>query len=148
MDSSEIPTIEAACALIVRPWDGRILTVSRRHDPKAKGLPGGKKEARDKTLLVTAGRELNEETGLVMRPDTAVMLYDAPCADIVKGTVSRSVTYYVPHWTGTPASTPEGMVEWSTWEEVVFGPFGAYNAELAKRYREHMRQRGRTVVTR
>lgn len=54
----------AATVLIVND-DGDVLAVSRRDDPNDWGLPGGKHEDGDETLLVTALRELREETGLL-----------------------------------------------------------------------------------
>lgn len=53
----------AACVFIVND-DGMILAVSRKDDPNKWGLPGGKHESSDETLLHTALRELLEETGL------------------------------------------------------------------------------------
>ena len=53
----------AACVLIARP-DGKLLSVSRGHDTKDWGLPGGKVERRE-TLPEAARNELREETGVV-----------------------------------------------------------------------------------
>jgi 8-oxo-dGTP pyrophosphatase MutT (NUDIX family) len=128
-------TPEAACALIVRP-DHKVLCVSRRDDPNAHGLPGGGREPFDATLLDTALRELWEETRIRGEKAGAIKLHDAPCADLKKGTVTRSVTFYIPAWSGLPRSVEEGRVSWRPWEDIVFGPFGEYNADVAKRYRE------------
>lgn len=52
----------AACVLVVSS-DGRVLAVSRKHDPNAWGLPGGKVDFGE-LPIEAARRECQEETGL------------------------------------------------------------------------------------
>jgi ADP-ribose pyrophosphatase YjhB (NUDIX family) len=57
--------------IVVRRQDGRILIGERRSDATpSQALPGGKPEANE-TMEDCAIRELAEETGLSMRPDSA-----------------------------------------------------------------------------
>jgi 8-oxo-dGTP pyrophosphatase MutT (NUDIX family) len=111
----------AVCALIFRE-SGKILGVSRKDNPNAFGLVGGKVdpgETPEEALI----RETKEETGLDVikykkifeRTDGDFKCFTYLCA--VKGEIG---TY------------EKGVVKEVTWDELFNGPFGKYNRELHK----------------
>jgi ADP-ribose pyrophosphatase YjhB (NUDIX family) len=127
--------IEAACTLVIAPTgEERILCVSRKDDPHAWGLPGGKVE-RGETPKAGAKRELREETGLVMNSKSASVLFLGQCPVPKTGRYMLTVTYFVPSWTGDLQTSEEGRVGWRTWEDLFKGPFAEYNVALHDAYR-------------
>jgi ADP-ribose pyrophosphatase YjhB (NUDIX family) len=128
--------IQAACSLIIAPTgEERILCVSRKDDPHAWGLPGGKVE-RGETPKAGAKRELREETGLVMHPGHASRLFLGQCAVPNTGRYMLTATYLVPTWTGEINTSEEGRVGWRTWKDLFRGPFAEYNVALHDAYRK------------
>jgi 8-oxo-dGTP pyrophosphatase MutT (NUDIX family) len=112
----------SACVYIECPVTGRILGVSRRDDPNAWGLPGGKVDPGE-TEKTAATRELYEETGVfvfpwnlkeVFRRDGGVT-YQARIGDISCVEEPREGE---PRW------------DWVTVEQLLAGPFGDYNRRL------------------
>lgn len=64
-ENEEEKLLRAACVLIVAE-DGKVLAVSRKDNPNAWGLPGGKVDPGE-TEQQAAARELQEETGLTAK---------------------------------------------------------------------------------
>ena len=56
-----------------------LLMVSRGRNTSSFGLPGGKVEARDASVKEAAARELQEETGLAVRPDELQQVFERTC---------------------------------------------------------------------
>jgi 8-oxo-dGTP pyrophosphatase MutT (NUDIX family) len=124
-------TKRAACVLIRR--GGRILAVSRKDDPNAMGLPGGKVDPEDgpggqlATLAAAAARELREETGLSIPPELLRFVFERAESD------GFTTTTFEGEWADVrgPIRTAEsGRVRWISWDELIDGPFGEYNRQL------------------
>jgi 8-oxo-dGTP pyrophosphatase MutT (NUDIX family) len=65
----------SACVLVHHPKTGLVLVERRMNG--ACGLPGGRREERDASSLACAARELNEETGAVLRSAVSILVYEA-----------------------------------------------------------------------
>lgn len=117
-----VPTQSAV--VLIQNDQGLILTVSRKDDPSLIGLPGGKADLSDYSLVHTAQRELLEETGLSAVGFKQVFRdmwgpYDVTCfAAVAVGNISTRET---------------GVVRWSKLEDLVDpnrSPFADYNQRL------------------
>lgn len=113
---------QAACCLILSD-DGRVLAVSRKNDPTAFGLPGGKVDPGE-TPEQAAARELQEETGLV-----ALNLRKVFVRKEADGYTTHTFACEVEGEINTPES---GVVRWVMPEVLFNGPFGMYNVRLWK----------------
>lgn len=134
LDMIENP--RAVCILLTQGTgdDLRVLAVSRRDDPNAFGLPGGKVDAGEEPLDA-AVRELREETGL----DVTLSKRDLnEVLEIVcRGEIDYQSTAYALDYDpamGTPATQPdEGVVAWVRPGVLLQGPFRDYNRVLFER---------------
>lgn len=117
-------SFDAACTVILHPSNpGLVLGVSRGLGSRRFGLPGGHRE-RGEEAAQTAARELWEETGL--RCHLFVPLHAGFADD-----GAFAVTFLCPKWSGKmKASSPEGVVEWVNWWELLAGPFGNINRQI------------------
>ena len=123
---------EAACVLIYNEH-GQILGVSRKHDPTAFGLPGGKVDPGE-TPLEAAIRECREETGI------DVWGLEEAFRRLCEGeTDYNATTFYAqydpqqqisPRLVNDKGEAETGKVKWVTWIELLRGPFGHYNRML------------------
>lgn len=101
VEHTERPTKLASCVLIVAD-DGTILAVSRKDDPTALGMPGGKVDPGE-IPVEAAVRELEEETGL--RLTDPVEVFSMHDGDSLCYTFVGKVTGEI--------STPEsGVIRW------------------------------------
>jgi 8-oxo-dGTP pyrophosphatase MutT (NUDIX family) len=114
---------QAACCLIMSD-DGKVLAVSRKDDPTAFGLPGGKVDPGE-TAEEAAGRELQEETGL-----TATALHPIFVRRDGDGFVTTTFACEAEGEINTPES---GVIRWVTPDVLFNGPFGDYNKRLWKK---------------
>lgn len=117
----------AAVALIARypKPSGKIeiLSVSRKDNSDAKGLPGGKIERRE-TPIEALIRECREEAGITIKEAHLVL-------DILDDHGVRVPCYRVTKFTGTPKKQEAGIVEWVPWKKLIIGsPFAEYNRAL------------------
>lgn len=112
--------LQAAVCLIMSS-NGKILAVSRKNDPTAWGLPGGKVDPGE-TPEQAAARELKEETGLDAVKLTLVF---------VRGEGDGYTTHcFACEASGEIDTSEAGVVKWVTLEELLAGPFGPYNKKL------------------
>ena len=119
------PNIVAVTALIEREGD-EILSVSRKTNPDAKGLPGGKVELNE-SLETAMCRELLEETGLIALEFHRVF-------DALDSTGIRVVCFRVTKTEKKRASVEKGVVQWvKPTALVTTSPFGTFNWSLMQR---------------
>jgi 8-oxo-dGTP pyrophosphatase MutT (NUDIX family) len=111
---------QAACCLIMTQ-DGLVLGVSRKDDPTAFGMPGGKVDPGE-TPEQAAARELQEETGL-----TATKLSLVFKRQDGDGFVTSTFACEVEGQIDTPES---GVIRWVKPSVMFAGPFGDYNKRL------------------
>lgn len=120
--------ITAVTILLKDPNTGMYLGVSRKDDPNAFGLPGGKVDPGE-TPVEAAVRELHEETGLIGDPNTAHEVFRRPCEGGKDG-VEFFVATFVMATSGEINTTETGRVSWITKQTLFDGPFGKYNKAM------------------
>lgn len=111
--------------MLLRKGD-RFLSVSRKDDPNAYGLPGGKQE-KFETSEEAARRECYEETGLGC--GDLKFLYAGKCEGGKDGKAYWTTTY-VGDYTGSVNTEETGVVRWVSVEDLLDGPFADYNRRL------------------
>lgn len=115
----------AACTLIMNE-EGQILAVSRKDDPNAFGLPGGKLEELE-TSMQAAIRETLEETGyhiildpwspFVMKEGNSVVITYKATIDLNRNKEQLD-------------SSETGRVSFISPSQLLTGPFKEYNSEM------------------
>jgi len=122
-EADDAPEVWAVTALIRR--GNRVLSVSRKNDHQALGLPGGKIE-QGESCETAMCRELLEETGLVAHEYHLV--FDAYDGHL------RTRTYHVTKSSGELHTEEAGRVTWSSPIELsTSSPFKQYNEALFRR---------------
>ncbi len=117
-----------AVSVLIRNPEGKYLGVSRKDNPDAFGLGGGKVDPGE-TPEEAAVRELKEETGLIADPKSLSKVFDGLCPGGKDGKVYYVATYTC-DWTGDIQTTEKGRVAWVTAKQLIDGPFGDYNNRL------------------
>jgi 8-oxo-dGTP pyrophosphatase MutT (NUDIX family) len=122
--------MKSACIYMECPITKMVLAVSRKDDPNAWGLPGGKLEP-GQDEVEAAREELKQETGIVLYAE-----WGGTCKPIEIYRRDDSVTFRVnPSWIfnivdRAPGET--GRVAWVHIEDLLNGPFSDYNRKLLK----------------
>ena len=112
---------QAVCALIYTK-SGNVIGVSRKDNPTAFGLIGGKVDEGE-TPEQALVRETFEETGLTIM--TCERIFQRIDGDFICFT-------YLCTAEGEITTTESGVVKEVTWMDLFIGPFGYYNLELYK----------------
>jgi 8-oxo-dGTP pyrophosphatase MutT (NUDIX family) len=115
----------AACVLIISS-DGRVLAVSRKHDPTDFGLPGGKVEPGEEPWEA-ARRECREETGLEV-----TNLIRTPFHDELDDNGYRCITFKAVV-DGEINTDEAGVVRWVEPGTLMAGSFGPYNTKVLRK---------------
>lgn len=123
----ELPIKEkvAACVFIVSS-DGRVLAVSRKHDPNDFGMPGGKVDPGE-SPWEAARRECREETGL----EVTAMNRD-PFHDELDDNGYRCITFRA-IVDGEINTEEAGVVRWVSPDDLMAGSFGPYNQKVLRK---------------
>lgn len=124
--------MNSACIYIECPITGMILGVSRKNNPNAWGLPGGKLE-RWESEEEAAERELFEETGIrlwLTRKENGKVIPNFREVFRRDGSVTFSIDISDYYYSVPRAATETGRVAWVTVEQLLAGPFGDYNRAL------------------
>lgn len=128
--------VPLAASLLVLRNDGKLLAVSRKHDPNDFGLPGGKVDPGEspETAIV---REAHEEIGLVIYKVTPV--FTRICrgkAVPEQGILAQdylNTTFVAASYGSVPRQQGgEGRLAWIPPRLLYFGGFGPYNAQMLK----------------
>jgi mutator protein MutT len=109
-----------AVIVVIENERGELLGVSRPGLPDDVGLPGGSIDPGE-TPEQAAVREVKEETTLDV---TVRAAFSQPYHQ------HQLHVFVATGWSGTPRSTPEGEVKWTTWDVVSRGRYGDFNATL------------------
>ncbi len=112
--------IGSVCSIVFNP-SGYILSVSRKDDPNARGLPGGKVEPGE-TLKQAAVRETLEETGIRIWGLVAIMTR--------KSRVSTCRGFLAHYHSGELSTEEAGIPAWVPPTHLLQGPFKEYNKQL------------------
>ncbi len=112
---------QAAVALIISPDPDAVLLIRRARrsgDPWSgqMGLPGGRAEPEDPSLLETARRETREEVGLALEPEPLGVLDDvAPRTRVLPPIMVRPFVFTVDD---RPSLILSEEVDWAGWVEL------------------------------
>jgi 8-oxo-dGTP pyrophosphatase MutT (NUDIX family) len=129
----EINDVKHTVTAIILNDKNEVLAVSRKDDHNDFGLPGGKVDEEDffsdemflDRFQVAIKREVKEETGLDINPNTMIELLSMPRHMIGKSYWGHS--YLVRDWSGEINTDEPHVVKWTTFEELERGCFGPWN---------------------
>lgn len=124
--SKKAPLPRAACVFVLR--NGKVLSVSRKHDPSVVGMPGGKVDEGE-TDAQAAARECFEETGMIV--GGLKLLYEGE-----DGFGYWCSTFTVERAAGEPRDMGQGHVEWITPDSLLQGHFAEYNGRVLSAWRK------------
>jgi ADP-ribose pyrophosphatase YjhB (NUDIX family) len=106
---------------------GEVLAVSRKDNHSDFGLPGGKVESQDNSLIMAAIRETKEETG--------IHIYNLELIYAAHSRGRMGYTYLAECESETINYNKEmepHVVKWTNYQEVIDGKFGEWNKQVYK----------------
>lgn len=118
---------KAVCCVIEKHGSDKILLVSRKDDPTAFGLPGGKVDPGE-TIEQAIIREVLEETGLTVKISSVI--YQTLCPGHAPPPVGQdyyAFAFLATMYKGNIQTKESGIVKWGTWEDQKTGNFANYN---------------------
>lgn len=118
----------AACVLILNDKK-EILAVSRKNDPNAFGIPGGKVEEGE-PVIVAAARETLEETGYTVYVEK-INPFILKCDEHITVTFLATIDTSIPR----QEIKETGVVKYVDKTALIEGPFGEYNAKLFEHFK-------------
>ena len=138
---------KAACVLLIRSSDGKLLAASRRDEHDNIGLPGGKID-KGECPKTAATREFYEETGIHVTPNDLTKVYIRPCVGetdyetttFLCFTETSSIDYEI---NTEPYECEKGIwIRWVAWDELLApkNAFAKYNAGLYEHVRPMLQQ--------
>lgn len=110
-----------AVQIVVLNEQGEILMVSRKTDHSDFGLPGGKVESRDNSLIMAAVRETKEETGIDISDLELIFAMHR------KGRMGYTYLAKGHGEINYDFEAEPHIVKWSNFQEVIDGGYGDYN---------------------
>ncbi len=126
----------AACLLLINPESGSLRVTTRRNSDLL-GLPGGKLDPTDETLLDCAIRETREETGIYVDSRETTFLYDALCPGEVDYQTACFFAYNsVINAMGEEPDIKTFLVDWDYFLDHC--AFKAYNLAVRELYNYHI----------
>lgn len=117
---------EDAVQIVIINDDGQVLAVSRKDNHSDFGLPGGKVETTDNSLIMAAIRETKEETGI------DIFNLELIFASHKRGRMGYT---YLADYSGGIDYDKElepHVVKWTNFQEIIDGKFGEWNEQVYK----------------
>jgi mutator protein MutT len=137
MARSELPFVEAACAIVIR---GQSILIAQRNPKDTFGLywefPGGKPESGE-SLTETVVREIKEETGI----DIQVDRFFERINHVYEAFRVRLNFFLCKYLSGIPRPLDCHDVRWVKIEEIADYQFPPANAMVINRLKEHLREK-------
>ena len=106
--------------MLIAERGSKVLATSRKTNHSDFGFPGGKMDPGE-TPEEALRREIMEETGM-----TIVSMHKV----LEDANSGWPVIVYTGSVMGTPHTTENLVIKWSTWDEVCAGSFGRFNKQL------------------
>ncbi len=123
-DTNKPPRL-AVCVCAIK--DGKVLAVARRGTTDEWGLPGGKVD-HGEDLAEALVREVWEESFIKLDKDKLVPDFFRADPPFIVLTYLYNGVINEP-----PIQGDAGPADWVTWEQLLSGPFGEYNAKLKEK---------------